>query len=441
MVCSAVQGVTDLLQQIAETPGDESLQRQLILRHEEMTRDLGIADRWTAELSVKLNTASERIAESAAPRHIAELLALGEWASTRIGADYLNQSLVTDWVDATKILEVLPEPDISVRRQWLSAWCLPGRDDSTIARLNAGSEVVLTQGYIARMPGGGTALLGRGGSDVSAALIGGRIGAERVEIWTDVPGLFSSDPRLLPGARLLCRLDYTEALEMAASGARVIHPRSIRAAEAVDLPLWITDTSRPKLGGTRISASGGNGASGAKAVVCQPSMAVILMENVNARQHVGFLAKVFDVFARRGVSIDLVATSETTTTVALNMAVNHLTRRDLDSLEEALRDHCTSRVFDDCVCVNIVGMGIGSSFSRFHRTLEFFGSRPLLMVSQSANNMCLSLLVERGSEQQLVAAAHADLIESRGPTPDFGPSWAELEEQPEEQPDAVGQGG
>ena len=108
---------------------------------------------------------------------------------------------------------------------------------SLLQRFEPLSPVLITQGYVARTRDGRTALLGRGGSDTSAALLAGRLGCSQLEIWTDVPGLFSTDPRLVPQARLLAELGYDEALEMAASGAKVVHPRCIRAAAATGTPM------------------------------------------------------------------------------------------------------------------------------------------------------------------------------------------------------------
>src|SRR3546814_7676237 len=116
--------------------------------------------------------------------------------------------------------------------------------------------MLLTQGFIARHADGGTAILGRGGSDTSAAYFGALLGAQRVEIWTDVPGLFSANPRVVPDARLLTRLDYAEAQEIATTGAKVLHPRSIKPCRDAGVPLAILDTEHPERPGTSIDGKG-----------------------------------------------------------------------------------------------------------------------------------------------------------------------------------------
>jgi aspartokinase len=155
-------------------------------------------------------------------------------------------------------------------------------------------------------------------------------------------------------------------------------------------------------------------------------MAVMLLQNLDARRQVGFLAGVFDVFRRRGVSIDLVATSETTTTVAINREANHLDRCELEALAADLSPLCSVERFDDCVCVNLVGRGARTALSRLQSAMRHFDERPLLMVSQSANDLCLSLLVLAGDHEPLLEAAHAALIPP-GEAGGFGSSWESLQ--------------
>jgi diaminopimelate decarboxylase/aspartate kinase len=427
LVCSAVAGVTNLLSALADDPDSDSILQDLIDRHRVLGGELGIEERgWLARAMTLLHESLDELRRESGPPARAGLLAVGEWMSTQIGSAFLRQQgLDATWVDAREALAVTPEEELSPARRWLSASCAAG-GDAALESLWAGlGKVLVTQGFVARGPDGRTALLGRGGSDTSAALLAGRLQALSLEIWTDVPGLFSADPRLIPTARLLAEVEYAEALEMAASGARVVHPSCIRAAAETRTPLWIRDVSSPTLSGTRIGAAPVSGA-GIKTVTCQQGMAVMLLQNLDARRQVGFLAGVFDVFRRRGISVDLVATSETTTTVAINKQANHLDRAELDNLASDLTSLCTVERFDDCVCVNLVGRGARTALSRLQAAMRHFEDRPLLMVSQSANDLCLSLLVLAGDHQPLLRAAHAALIpgQSEGV---FGVSWEQLQ--------------
>jgi diaminopimelate decarboxylase/aspartate kinase len=427
LVCSAVAGVTNRLEALADDPDADSSLHELIEVHRKLGRELGVEDRyWLARATTLLHECLDGLRGDGGPAARAALLAAGEWLSTQIGSRFLvQQGLDVTWVDAREALEVLPEEELSPARQWLSASCAAGADAALQSLWSGLGPVLITQGFIARSPEGRTALLGRGGSDTSAALLAGRLQAHGLEIWTDVPGLFSADPRLIPGARLLAEVEYAEALEMAASGARVVHPRCIRAAAETATPLWVRDLNRPDVTGTRIGGIATPG-TGIKTVTCQEGMAVMLLQNLDARRQVGFLAGVFDVFRRQGVSVDLVATSETTTTVSINMAANHLGRAELDGLAAELASLCTVERFDDCVCVNLVGRGARTALSRLQAAMQQFEDRPLLMVSQSANDLCLSLLVLAGDHQPLLRAAHDALIPARAAGV-FGASWEQIQ--------------
>jgi diaminopimelate decarboxylase/aspartate kinase len=428
LVCSAVAGVTNRLTALAESAGVGAEQgvRELIDLHRALGRDLGVDDRhWLPRAATMLQESIASLQREPGPPTSAALLATGEWLSTQIGTRFLQQQgLDAAWVDAREALEASAEHDLSPARQWLSADCFAGNDPALASLWSGMAPLLVTQGFVARNGEGRTVLLGRGGSDTSAALLAGRLDAALLEIWTDVPGLFSADPRLVPTARLLAEVDYAEALEMAASGARVVHPRSIRAAAETQTPVVVRDVGRSAVSGTRIGA-GGAASGGIKAVTCQRNMAVMLLQNVDARRQVGFLAGVFEVFRRHGVSIDLVATSETTTTVALNKEANHLQSAGLDALQTDLGPLCTVQRFDDCVCVNLVGRGARTALARLAPVMRYFEERPLLMASQSANDLCLSLLVLAGDHEALLRAAHDALIPDRAEGA-FGAAWREI---------------
>jgi diaminopimelate decarboxylase/aspartate kinase len=428
LVCSAVAGVTNALGALAGQPNSTRRLQAVLQTHRRLGAELGVDERlWLPRANALFDQRLQDLLHDPGPRNQAALLALGEWLSTRIGSHFLSRQTAVDWVDARDALEAVPEKDLSPARRWLSAACAAGEDPGLESRWSGLAPVLLTQGFVARTDAGDTVLLGRGGSDTSAALLAGRLAAERLEIWTDVPGLFSADPRRIAEARLLTAVDYDEALEMAASGARVVHPRCIRAAAATRLPIVIRDMNHRGVSGTRIG-QGLAVSEGIKTVTCQMNMAVILLQNLDARFQVGFLAEVFDIFRRRGVSVDLVATSETTTTVAVNCEDNHLGRDELAGLADELAGRCRVDLYPDCVCVNLVGRGVRTALSRLQDVMRHFDQRPLLMVSQSANDLCLSLLVRAGDQEPLLQEAHRALIpaEDHGSGGVFGPRWDQI---------------
>jgi len=441
LVCSAVSGVTGTLQTLAYHASDyvSGQLEPIRQRHRQLAQDLGIdADDLIEQASSQIEHLLGRIAAAPDDGHrypaMTSLLSLGEWLSTRIGERYLARSMPVEWVDARDALRALPETEISGRRSWLSARCDSEADQRLIEIWSQKSSLLITQGFIAAHPAGGTALLGRGGSDTSATLLAGRLAGEHVEIWTDVPGLFSADPQVLPQARLLRQLSYSEALEMAASGAKVIHSRCIRAAAENNIPIVVRDLSRIDFPGTTISMSralGSETVDGIRAVCCQPQMAVLLLQNLDTREQVGFLAWVFKQIAEEGLSVDQVATSETTTTVALNRISNQLDEMTLERIADRLRNRCTVTVYPDCSGINLVGHGARVALAHIDPEPGFFASRPLLMLSKSANDLCISLLLRTGDAGELLGKLHHSLVETTVSTPGgdavFGPCWREIQ--------------
>src|SRR5690606_23417808 len=169
----------------------------------------------------------------------AELLAQGELLSSTLGAAYLRAAgLDFAWCDARDWLHAVALPNQNEWARRLSVSCGREVDAGWRGRFDAQpGRMLLTQGFIARHDDGGTAVLGRGGSDTSAACFGALLAADCVEIWTDVPGMFSANPREVPDARLLTRLDYAEAQEICTTGAKVLHPRAIKPCRDAGVPM------------------------------------------------------------------------------------------------------------------------------------------------------------------------------------------------------------
>lgn len=441
LVCSAVSGITNALQTLAEHAGDDNADEvaAILKRHRQLSAELEI------EAEDLLHQASEEIvrnlglianAADQAGRYsaTASLLPVGEWLSTRLGERYLARTLSVEWVDAREALHALPESITGGRRAWLSARCKSGLDPALVSDWQQKAPLLITQGFVAAHPAGGSALLGRGGSDTSAALLASRLGAGHIEIWTDVPGLFSADPRVISEARLLQELNYDEALEMAASGAKVVHSRCIRAAADANIPILIRDLGHTDFAGTTIrcdDASQPPGDDGIRSICHQPNMAVLLLQNLDTREHVGFLAWVFAQISREGISIDLVATSETTTTVALNRVSNHVDDAVLDKLAGRLQERCTVTVYPQCSGINLVGRGARVALAGLNAVSGFFAEHPLLMLSQSANDLCLSMLLRSQDAGELLKILHQAMIgeglNSAAKNKTFGPGWQEIQ--------------
>jgi len=363
----------------------------------------------------------------------AEVLAQGELLSSTLGAAYLrSQGLDIDWVDARDWLTAVPpQPNQSAWAQRLSVNCHWQGDAAWRARFAAQpGRLLLTQGFIARHGDGGTAILGRGGSDTSAAYFGALLGAQQVEIWTDVPGMFSANPREVPDARLLTRLDYDEAQEIATTGAKVLHPRSLRPCRNSGVPMAILDTGRPHLPGTRIDATAAP-VPGVKAISRRNGIVLVSMETIGMWQQVGFLADIFERFKRHGLSVDMIGSAETNVTVSLDPSENLVTTDVLTALAADLAEVCRVKVIAPCAAITLVGRGMRSLLHKLQDVWAMFGRENVHLISQSSNDLNLTFVVDEAAADGMLPRLHAALIDS-GAMPVheaevFGPRWREIE--------------
>ena len=359
----------------------------------------------------------------------AELMALGELMASDLGLALLRRlGMTVEGLDARTVLKAANESGDT--RSWLDNVVDESPDAPLAARL-AAHDAVLTQGFIASNSRGETVLLGRGGSDTSAAYFAAKAGAHRLEIWTDVPGLFSADPRLTDGARMLKALSYEEAQEIATMGGKVLHPRSIGPARRAGIPMLVKDTFRPDLAGTLITAAPGDDAPRLKAVSVKTGVRLVVMEGSGMWRQAGFLADVFACFKQCGVSVDQVSTSETNVTVSLDPDPG-LDAARLDALRTALSPLCRVRIEEGKAAVSMVGYGIRRILHQLAPAFEVFQEKPVHLVSQAANDLNFTVVVDDGEDtrdsygRQLAKRLHESLISSAAESAVFGPSWAEI---------------
>jgi len=433
VVCSAISGVSDALEyliaQCISGSTDDAL-NDLQERHAALAAALMV------DLETEIGDELREIATMAhgaklvgevSPRLHARLMAMGEIMSTKLGAAYLRaQSIDVHWMDARDHLQSLEDNGPLSSRQMLSAQCAFEPDPHLQATLEATSGVILTQGFIARNSSGDTVLLGRGGSDTSAAYFAAKLQAKRCEIWTDVPGMFTADPRAVPSARVLKALDFDEAQEIATMGAKVIHPRAIPPCRAQRIPIRIRCTPRPELTGTTIQPDGAGTAPGVKAISTRRGVLLVSMETVGMWQTVGFLADAFAVFKQRGLSIDLVSTSETNVTVSLDPSANTTDPQTLDALMSALAPLCEARVIGPCASISLVGRHIRSILHQLGGVLGLFEEQRIHLMSQAASDLNLTFVVDEEQADRLVSKLHARLFAHQVEGEQFGPTWDAL---------------
>ena len=405
----------------------------LVERHEAFLVELGLGREVLAERLAALQGLLDDARAATRPLDWqAEVLGQGELLSSTLGAAYLHASgLDMGWMDARQWLDAMPpQPNQSDWSQRLSVNCQWRADAEWMQRFRAQpTRLLITQGFISRHADGGTAILGRGGSDTSAAYFGALLGASRVEIWTDVPGMFSANPKDVPDARLLTRLDYYEAQEIATTGAKVLHPRSIKPCRDAGVPMAILDTERPELPGTSIDGSAAP-VPGVKAISRRNGIVLVSMEGIGMWQQVGFLADVFNLFKKHGLSVDLIGSAETNVTVSLDPSENLVNTDVLAALSADLSQICKVKVIVPCAAITLVGRGMRSLLHKLSDVWATFGRERVHMISQSSNDLNLTFVIDEADADGLLPILHAELIDSGAmpveETEVFGPRWREI---------------
>jgi len=415
VVCSAVAGASDTLERalsLAEA-GDDVSEPVAWLRtaHDELAAAMGVdLPAECTELLDELEQGLEgcRMLQEASPRTRARMMSFGELMSTRLGVAWLQaQGIDVHWADARRMLAGVERGRRSEGQHYLSSSLRPERSAEAQDYV-AGCDAVVTQGFIASDTQDDTVLLGRGGSDTSAAYLGALLAAERVEIWTDVPGLFTANPNVVPTARHIAHVGYDEAAAMASLGASVLHPRCLEPVARHRIPLWIRCTYEPENAGTVIDSEG-QGVAGLKAVTCREGLVHYRMCRPRQWQPVGFVADVSACFKEHHQSIDLMCTSPSTLAVTVDPAASPATERD--GLLVDLDEVCDVEDELEVDSISLVGTEVRDHFDRLGGILGLLQGVGLVMVVQGAADHHLTFVVEAGRADELVRRLHSVLFD------------------------------
>ena len=433
IVHSAITGITDHLEKLLDAPAGDAQNEELRViddRHRRLAAELDIplgaeVERHLADL--RQIAAGVALVGEVSDRTRARVMSTGELMATELGTRFLRaQGLEVAWADARTMLRSEDRRSASAKASVLSATCNFAPDAQLEERLSALAPILVTQGFIASDDDGNTVLLGRGGSDTSAAYLAAKLRAQRLEIWTDVPGMFSANPRSTPTARLLRALHYDEAQEIATSGAKVLHPRCILPARQYAIPLHVYATHAPDMEGTVLSAEGLDGAAQVKAVCTKKGITLVSLESPGMWHQVGFLADAFQVFKEHGMSVDLVSTSETNVTVSLDPAANSLDSTLLADLVTDLSRLCRVKLIGPCASVSLVGRNIRAILHQLGDAFEFFEEQKIYLVSQAANDLNFTFVVDESQGDRLVDQLHELLIRPVPGDRVLGPTWQQL---------------
>jgi aspartate kinase len=420
VVVSAMGGVTDQLvglkisSSVRNREAVESARAELARRHGAALEELGLPaeerDSAREPLSAELRRVEELcsgifLLEEVSLRTSDALLALGELMSSRLFAAALRaRGTDAAWVDPRDILATdaaygAAAPDEKETARRVAALVVP--------QLEAG-RVVVTGGFVGAAPDGSTTTLGRGGSDYSAALFGAALhdagrAVGGIEIWTDVDGILTADPRLVPAARLVPEVSSAEAAELAFFGAKVLHPATIRPAVARGIPVHVRNSFRPEAPGTvvRREAPG----AGVRAIAMRPGVTAIFVGSPRMLLAHGYAAKVFSVFEKHRVSVDVIATSE----VSISITVDE--RVPLAGVVRDLAEFAEVSLLPHLAVVSVVGRGLRATAGIAVRVFGALGDVNVVLISQGASDTNMTFVVDANDAPEALRRLHRELFE------------------------------
>ncbi|MDR3147041.1 MAG: aspartate kinase [Treponema sp.] len=332
------------------------------------------------------------------------LLSFGERFSVRIMAAYLaSQGIVARAFDSWELGFVSNSNYTSAELGKESWRLIPAK---VLPLVEQGLLPVVT-GFIARDTEGIITTLGRGGSDLSATMLAAACKADEVQIWKDVDGILTADPRIVKNAKPVETVTYEEAAELAYFGAQVLHPRAMQPCMKTGTPVLVKNSYNPAAPGTRIVAVPEKRTLPVRAITSRKNITLVDIVSTRMLGQYGFLAEVFSSFARHHISVDMVATSEVSVSLTLD------TVNDLSALKEELSTIASVELREGKAIVTIVGNVKRSSeiLARAFRTCEILGVR-VQMVSHGASKVNISFIVEDTEADEVVRALHIDFFDS-----------------------------
>lgn len=431
IVCSALTQISNKLEKAKEAALLNEhhsifldIQKSHYVLAEELNVDSGLIAQDLDQLQQWL-TGIALLKQAPAKTH-AQILSLGELMMTRLGHAFLqSQSIQSHWFDVREFLTSTPTPQGEIAN-FLSARCGSEFDSQLVEHfLSTKAQAIITQGFFAANPQGETVLLGRGGSDTSAALLAGKLQAAVCEIWTDVPGIYTANPHQLPHARLLKQLNYDEAQEIASMGAKVLHPNCIPPVRNANIPMVVKFTQMPEHSGTRITKDIDETAPLIKSIQVKHSILLISIDTLHMWEQVGFLADVFVAFKNHGFSVGLLSSSEFNVTISLDTTSKSHDRPAINALLEELNQFGRAKLIEPCSAVSLVGHHIRTVLPRLGPALEVFEAKQIYLMSLAANDLNLTFVVDESQANKLCQRLHHLLIESNPQIFYFSKSWHE----------------
>jgi bifunctional diaminopimelate decarboxylase / aspartate kinase len=438
VVCSALAKVSNHLDSLSKGSAvgfDQASFDALLVQHSLFAKTLGVEgccrDFIEAEFShIKSLCLGVASLGKCTPEVYASIMSKGERLLTYILSSWLLKFKVKHrQIDARDFLIVKSEATTTRSCQYIQSFCSVEEDVAFRDFCEQDdTRLILTQGFIASNASGETVLLGRGGSDTSAAYFAVKLAAKRVDIWTDVPGVFSSNPHKIPQAKLLKYLDYEEAQELAALGAKVLHPQCIAPLQENSIECNIRWTANANVIGTQIGSDykQNNAAALVKAVLAKTGIYLISMETVSMWQQAGFLAKVFACFATHNIAVDHIATSQTNITVSLDVSQPFPNEDLIDLLLKDLNKFCKAKHLGPYAAISLVGKKIRSIVHKIGEQLEAFEEKKIYLISHSASDLNFTFIISEAEVEKTVQSLHERFFSTYQIQDGLGATWQEF---------------
>jgi aspartate kinase len=415
VVVSAMSKVTDALLGIASTagagrPGDALPMTDVLCeRHKSAVRAL-VSGPAQVPLLAHIAGQFDQLADivralailrEVSPRTLDVVAAMGELLSSRIVAAALTEAGVpAEWVDArcaivtdgehTRATPLGPETSAALRK--------------TIAPILDGGRVAVLGGFVGATIDGHTSTLGRGGSDYSGALVGAGIDASEIQIWTDVDGMLSADPRVIASPRLISHLSFGEAAELAYFGAKVLHPSTILPAVERNIPVRILNSWKPDAAGTLITSQNSAGGTRLTGLASKRGVTIIDITSTRMLMAYGFLRRVFEVFERFRTAVDMVTTSE----VSVSVTVDE--HRNLDAIAQALSEFAEVSIERELALLCAVGDRLQDEPEIAARVVSVLEEVPLKMISQAASRRNITVVLRQTDLPHAMQRLHEEFF-------------------------------
>ncbi|WP_318515942.1 lysine-sensitive aspartokinase 3 [Photobacterium leiognathi] len=414
VLISACSGVTNILVELANGVSDASTRQQRLQQLTQTHQD--VLDQLKQPSSIQdaiyslldsVATLAEQAAVATSAQLTDQIVSHGELLSTYLFTQILvEQNAPAVRVDIRPIMrtddqfgKAVPQPE-QIKQQ-AETQLLPLLD----------GNIVVSQGFIGSNSQGVTTTLGRGGSDYSAALVAEAVNASTLEIWTDVPGLYTTDPRITPAAQPIKEISFSEASEMANFGAKILHPSTLVPAVRQQIPVFVGSSKAPEQGGTWIRQSVED-APLFRALALRANQTMVTLTSLNMFHAYGFLAEVFRILAEHKISVDLITTSEVSVSLTLDQTDTGGGAPTLPlKAVEALSQLCRVEVEQGLSLVALIGNQMSDTKGSAKDIFGALEDHNLRMICYGASPHNLCFLINEDEAKDVVRTLHASLLE------------------------------